>query len=300
MAYVSGVARSLSPQRVAPWVLRALWVALPFTVGPALGEALSDASRPVQLVASTGLWVGWAVGMVATAVALPVSLTALRLLAPAAAAVAVAAAFAGQVSPVALGWAAVTTAWTFTPAVGAVYVNGPAYPNERRYLLRAPGSLLFGPLALAWSLAAAGVCAGPLLLAAERWVWGGIALALGVPLAGAMVRGMHELSRRWAVFVPAGLVLHDPLTIVDPVLLPRRSIIRLGPAAAAREADALDLSQKAPGLVLEIDVDEDVPLALVRPGRRLGEQVKGRHLLITPTRPGAVLDEARRRRFPVS
>jgi hypothetical protein len=300
VTYLSGVALSLSPQRVAPWVLRALWVALPFTVGPALGEALDGASRPVQLVASTGLWTGWGVGVVATAVALPVSLTALRLLAPAAAAVAVAAGVVGHVSPLALGWAAVTTAWTFTPAVGAACVNGPAYPNERRYLLRAPGSLLVGPLALAWGLAVAGLAAGPLLLAAKQWVWGGLALVVGLPLAGAMVRGMHELSRRWAVFVPAGLVLHDPLTIVDPVLLPRQSIARLGPAAAAREAEALDLSQKAPGLVLEIDVDEDVPLALVRPGRRLGEPVKGRRLLITPTRPGAVLDEARRRRFRVT
>ncbi len=66
------------------WAVRVLWVALPFTAGPVLGDALSAASGPVQIVASVGLWAGWAVGVVATAVALPVSLTALRVLAPAA------------------------------------------------------------------------------------------------------------------------------------------------------------------------------------------------------------------------
>ena len=37
-------------------------------LGPAVGDALDGASRPVQLVASVGLWVGWAVVLVATLV----------------------------------------------------------------------------------------------------------------------------------------------------------------------------------------------------------------------------------------
>src|SRR5947208_1557087 len=81
--------------RVVRWVVRALWVALPFTAGPALADALSGASRPVQVVASAGLWTAWALGVVATAVALPASLTVLRVLAPAALAAVVAGAAAG-------------------------------------------------------------------------------------------------------------------------------------------------------------------------------------------------------------
>lgn len=284
-------------ERVLPWVVRVLWVALPFTVGPAIGDALDGASTPVQLVAATGLWAGWAAGVAATFIALPVSLTAIRILAPAALAAAGAAAVAGHPSALALGWAGVVTGWAFAPAWGFRCVNGPAYPNERRFLLRAPGSLLFGPLLLAWALVMAGLAAGPLLLASRRWVLGGVLTLVGLPLAGVMLRGMHDLSRRWAVLVPAGVVLHDPLTIVDPVLLRRQTVTRIGPALAG--TDALDLTQKAPGLALEISLDEEVALALVRPGKRLGEPVKATNLLFTPTRPGALLAEAGKRRLRV-
>ncbi len=286
---------SVPLDRAAPWLLRALWVVLPFTVGPVLGDALDAASRPVQVVAATGLWAAWGAGAVASAVALPLALTALRVLAPAVVACAVAAALGGHASPLAIGWAAVVLGWAYSPLIGARWVNGPAYPNERRFLLRAPGTLLCGPLAVVWAAAVAGVAAGPLLLAARVWVGGVIACVIGLPLAAVLLRGVHDLSRRWLVFVPAGIVLHDPLTVVDPVLFRRQTVTRLGPAPAG----ALDLTQKAPGLALEITLDDETELALVRPGRRLGESVKATRMLVTPTRPGAVLDEARRRRLPV-
>lgn len=289
--------RQLTPDRALPWVVRLFWLGLPFTAGPVLAAALDGASRPVQLVATIGLWAGWAVGVTATFVALPVSLTALRVLAPAALFAAVAAALGGHPSALAIGWSVVATAWLFSPAWGTRCVNGPAYPNERRFLLRCPGPLLFGPLALAWALAVSGLAAGPLLLAAERWVLGAALTVVGLPFAGLLLRGMHDLSRRWAVLVPAGLVLHDPLTVVDPVLLRRQSITRLGPALEGLAA--LDLTQKAPGLVLEVALGEEVALALVRPGRKLGDAAKATRILLTPTRPGALLDEASRRRLPV-
>ena len=121
-----------------PWLLRGLWVALPFTVGPALAAALDGAGEPVRTVASLGLWAGWALGVAAVVVPHPIGLTALRLLAPAAVAAALAAAVDGEPSGLAVGWALVAAAWAFTPAVGAAWVNGSSYPNERRYLLRVP------------------------------------------------------------------------------------------------------------------------------------------------------------------
>jgi hypothetical protein len=271
---------------------------MPFTVGPALAEALHGASDPVRTVASLGLWVGWALGLAASVVPHPVSLTALRLLAPAAVAAALAAAVAGSPSPLAAVWALVTAAWSFTPGVGATWVNGPAYPNERRYPLRAPGTLLAGPLLLAWALTAAGVSAGPLLLAAGRWVAGALAAVVGLPVAWILVKSMHNLGRRWAVFVPAGMVLHDPLTLLDPVLFQRPTVVRVGPAAVG--TGALDLTQRAPGLALEMALREDVSFTLLVPGKRDGRTATTSRFLFTPTRPGAVLDEARRRRLPVS
>ena len=282
--------------RLVPWLVRALWAALPFTVGPTLADALAGASVPVRTLASAGLWLGWSAGMVAAAVAHPVALTVVRVLAPAVAVAAAAAALGGHASALAVGWAAVVLAWVFAPALGAHCVNGPAYPNERRFLLRPPGPLLAGPLALAWALAVAGVAAGPLLLAAHQWVGGTVALVVGLPVGIVLARSFHNLSRRWAVFVPAGLVLHDPLTLLDPVLFRRQVIARLQPAPRDR-ADALDLTQAAPGLALEMLLTDAVPVRVLQPGRREARLESPPRLCFTPTRPGAVLEEARARRI---
>jgi len=286
-----------APLRVVPWLVGGLWAVLPFTTGPALAAALHDASGPVRTVASAGLWAGWAAGMLATALPHPVALTALRVLAPAAVAAAVAAALGGHASALAVGWSVVVVAWVLSPAVGARCVNGPAYPNERRFLLRAPGPLLFGPLFLVWALALVGLSAGPLLLAARHWVAGGAALVFGLPVAALLLRSIHNLSRRWVVFVPAGLVLHDPLTLFDPVLFRRQAVAALQPAALSDKG--LDLTQGAPGLALEILLREPAELILMQPGRRQGRPHTASRLVFTPTRPGAVIEEARARRAGV-
>ncbi|TML85915.1 MAG: hypothetical protein E6G06_21595 [Actinobacteria bacterium] len=285
-------------QRLVPWVVRVSWIALPFTAGPPLADALDAASRPVQLVASSGLWTGWAVGVVAVLVPHPLSLTALRIVAPASVVAVVAAATADHVSALALVWATVSATWAFAPAFGLACVNGPAYPNERRFPLRVPGALLVGPLVLAWALAIAGVTVGPLLVATRQWVAGAIAIVVGAPVAVLLTRSMHVLSRRWAVFVPAGLVLHDPLTLADPVLFPRQTVEVLRPAPA--DSDSLDLTQRAPGLALELLLLDKVELTLVKPGVRAGEPGRTTRLLFTPTRPGAVLEQARTRRIRTS
>ena len=88
--------------RLLPWLIRALWAALPFTTGPTLAAALDAASVPVRTVAATGLWLGWAAGMVAAFVPHPVALTTLRVVAPAAVVAALTAAVAGHPSALAV------------------------------------------------------------------------------------------------------------------------------------------------------------------------------------------------------
>jgi hypothetical protein len=282
--------------RLLPWLVRGLWAVLPFTTGPALADALDAASSPVRTVASAGLWLGWAAGMVAASVPHPVALTTLRVVAPAAVVTALAAAVADHPSALAVAWAAVACAWAFAPGFGAWCVNGPAYPNERRFLLRPPGPLLMGPLPLAWVLTVAGVAAGPLLLAARQWVAGALLLLIGWPLALLLLKSLHNLSKRWTVFVPAGLVLHDPIVLFDPVLFRRQDVagLRSGPA---RDPAYLDLSQKAPGLGLDMDLAQPTAVTLLRPGRREADPVDTMRIRFAPTRPGAVLAEARRRRI---
>ena len=287
-------------QRLFPWAVRAAWAVLPFALGPALAAALDPRSRPVQATASVGLWGAWALVVAATLVPRPLGLTALRVAAPAALAAALWAAATEGGSAVAqalaVGSAALVVALAFLPETGIVFVNGAAYPNERRFPLRPPGPLLFGPLPLAWALSLGAPAAAALLLAAGRPVAGALVLAVGLPLAALLLRALHGLSRRWVVFVPAGVVLHDPIGLVDPVLFRRQLIEALHPAPA--DTDSLDLTQRAPGLALELVLTEKVPLVLMRPGRRAGEPGASARLIFTPTRPGAVLAEARARRVP--
>jgi hypothetical protein len=288
-------------RRLLPWLLRVAWVALPLAAGPAYGSALHPYSEPVRLAAVVLLWAGWAVVLIGTLVPHPLGLTALRLAAPTAAAAAVAAAITNRPSTVAstaaIGITLLNLVIAVAPVTGSFYVNGAAYPNERRHLLRAPGPLLAGPLEVAWALTVGAPAAGVLLLAAQAWIAGVIVLVFGLPVAFVLGRSLHGLSRRWVVFVPAGVVVHDPLSFLDPVLFQRRVIETLRPAPA--DSDALDLTQRAPGLALELVLWETVPMTLVKPGRVGGESGASALLRFTPTRPGQVLREAQQRRVPV-
>ena len=280
-----------------PWAVRASWAVLPFTAGPALGAALDPRSVPVRLLCSATLWLGWAAVLCATLVPYPVGLTMLRMAAPAAVAATAAAGVAGHPSPLAVASAVLAALVALAPETATLFVNGAAYPNERRYPLKPPGPLLLGPLQLAWALALGTPAAGALLLATGKWVAGGLTMAAAAPVAVVLARSIHGLSRRWVVFVPAGLVLHDPVALADPVLFRRQQVEALEPAPAG--AEALDLTQGALGLALQLVLREEAQLTLTRPGSRVGRTETASRLLFTPTRPGAVLAEARARRLKV-
>jgi hypothetical protein len=282
------------------WVLRASWVVLPFTTGPVLAAALDPRSGAVRTTASIGLWLAWGVVVVAVLVPRDVGLTVVRVVAPAALVAAVAAVVDGDAGrlagALAVASATVAAALAFLPEVGWLFVNGSAYGDERRHLLRAPGALLMGPLPLAWAALVAGVVTGPLLLASEQWALGGVATVVGAAVAVVVGRALHSLTQRWVVLVPAGLVLKDHLAVLDPVLVRRTEVEVLRPAPA--DTDALDLTVRAPGLALELRLLDKVGLVKVVPGTK-GEQGRTARLLFTPTRPGAVLADAGARRIPV-
>jgi hypothetical protein len=232
----------------------------------------------------------------------PVGLTVLRCVAPAVAVTAAACAASGRASVVVtvagLVVAAAATVMAFLPSTGVWFVNGPAYPNERRFPLAIPSALLLGPVELAWLLVVGAPVGAVALLATGHWVAGPAAAVAAGACVWLLGRALHSLSRRWVVFVPAGLVLHDPASLLDPVLFRRQLVEALGPAPAG--SDSLDLTQRAMGLALELRLTEKVPMTRVAPGRRQPEPGASARLLFTPTRPGAVLKEAASRRFPMS
>jgi hypothetical protein len=283
-----------------PWPARVTWAVLPLAVGPALAAALDVRSGAVARTGSAVAWAVWAAVLVAVLIPRTVSLTAVRIAAPAALGLANWAALAGPrgaADVAAVVGAAITVVAAFSPATGDCFVNGSSYGDERRMPLRVPGTLLLGPVPLAWLGSVAAPVAGPLLLAAGRWVPAVAVVAVGGPATVLGVRALHGLSRRWVVFVPAGMVLHDLHAMVDPVLFPRSTIARLGPAPVGGDG-ALDLTLRALGLALEVELHDPTDLAPRRADGQVEVQRADR-ILFSPTRPGAVLAEAARRRIAV-
>lgn len=285
------------------WLLRALWLVLPVVAGPSVADAFADRSRAVQLVGSGLAWLGWAAVLIASLVPRTVTLTVVRAVAPGSVALAGWAAVGADRPGWAIAGIAVAIAATIAavaPAVTDAFVDGSSYGDERRVALRTPLALIAGPAALAWVVFAAGLVAGPLLLAARQWAAGAVAVAVGLPLGAAIAVRLHALSRRWLVFVPAGVVVHDPLTMADPVLLPRHLLRRVGPADRdAVEEGAVDLTGGALGLALELRAAE--PFAVARRRGRAGADVTtAPAVLVTPGRPATTLELAAERRLPVA
>ena len=281
-------------------VVRVLWATSPLLVGPAVAHALREAGPGVQALSTVGLWTGWALVLFAALVPRVPTLTMLRCGVAAGVATSAAATVAGEATGVqvaALALTAATLVAALSPTVGDLFVDGSSYGPERRFTLRVPLVLAALAVPLAWAVATAGVAAGPLLVADQQWVAGATATAVGWPLAVVSTRALHGLARRWIVFVPAGFVVHDPMTLREPVLVGRSTLLALGPAPAG--TSARDLTQGASGLALEARLAEPTPMTLLRPGRAAEGELAVDRFLFTPSRPGSLLDEAAGRRLPV-
>lgn len=284
------------------WGVAALWVTLPVVAGPTLADALDDTTSTFSTTVASLVWLTWGAVLAASLVPRVSTLTAVRIAVPAA--------------PIALAWAALSVPDPGGGEVAAVtisvlaaivslapqtadrFIDGSSYGIERRMALRAPGQLLLGPIELAWLVVVVAVAAGPLLLADTQWVAGALALVVGWPIAFVGVRALHSLAQRWLVFTEAGLVVVDRFALADTLLATRRALVSVGPAPA--DTDALDLTVRALGLALELRFGEAQTVAPAGRGRRRPPPpVSTRAVLVSPTLPGQVLTEARRRRLPV-
>jgi hypothetical protein len=279
----------------ATWVMRVLWLSLPFTLGEAIADAFEGRSRPVQLTGTLGSWAIWALVLLAMFVPRVETLMPMRV-GTAAGVVAglLTAIFYNLTAAGVIGTATCTICAVIaaTSLVGDRFIDGSSYGNERRLALRTPTlyAVLFIPLAFTVLIAA--VVVGPLLLAAQQWVLGAIAIVVGLAAGAVSARALNALSRRWLVFVPAGLVLHDHLCLVEPVLVRRAVAAQIGPAPI--DTDATDLTASAAGLALIIEFDPPVAMnLLVQPGgiRELSS------VIVTPSLAASTLREASKRGF---
>jgi hypothetical protein len=289
------------------WLVRLAWASLPLTAGPAAGDALADWSTPPRTLAEVFLWAAWAISLVALFAPHPIGLTVLRMVSPAfvvlAAVVAVTGAADGARAVVALVATIVAAGLVVVlPAVSFACANAVAYGDERRYPLRTPPVLWLGLLPLAPLLVAAGITVGPLLLADGRIGAGIAAVVVGLPIAGFAARSLHSLSRRWAVLVPAGLVLVDPMTLPDPVLFLRerieslRAMQRPEPVPAA----ALDLRLGARSGSAVMRLDRPTEFLQTRRGLRSSGATQSRELCFATVYTPELLATAAARRIRVA
>ena len=263
-----------------------------------LGDVIHPALRPDDGPAHTtvvvALWLAYVLVLVAMALPGPRALTVTRIGVPAGClevALAVAASFelAAAVGQVAATAGAIVV---LQPAYAEAQVDAASYGDERRFLLRPPAPVLVALVVPAWAVAVAGVAVGPLLLADRGWTAGIVAAAAGLPVAALAAHTLFRLARRWLVFVPNGLVVHDHLAVAEPLPLGRRGIASIGPARAGTAAD--DLTAQAFGMALELRLAGPVAASVVT-GRNRSETRPLTALLVSPSRPAAVLATAERR-----
>ncbi len=285
--------------RRLPRVLITTWLLVGVGGWFAIDDATNGRASPTTVVVGVEATLVWALAWVACLVPRTSTLTALRVAVPAALATAAATFIAGASAVTATAFTVASLAALATlahPVTIDAFVDGSAYGPERRFALRTPPLLALVAVPPVWALAAM-VAVVPPLAVVGLWI---PALIVGVVWAVALPRvlgSLHLPARRWVVFVPAGMVLSDPLILTDRLLFPRRSITTLGPAFA--ETDATDLTRGAFGLALQLDLDEpfEIPLRADTPdGERV---VTSERIVFAVLRPGALLETAAQRRVRV-
>jgi hypothetical protein len=284
-------------ERWIVWVLRALWVGVLWFGDATIRSAADGTVVDVARIAGGVLWL---TGVGATAVPAVTTLTAVRIVVPAAVPAAIVAWVAGAATVDAalfLACALLAALVAASAELGRSFVQASAYGDEDRHPLRPPLAYLVAS-AITWALWCACLIAGPLLLADRRWVVGGIVSAAAIALTVWGWPRWHRLSRRWCVLVPVGVVLHDHVVLAETMMLRRGEVqhLRLAPVGT----DALDLTGPASGHAVEVTTNE--PSTVILAATRAEPRGKVVHLtgyLVSPSRPGRLLAAAAARHLPV-
>jgi hypothetical protein len=289
---------------VALWAARVAWLLVAVAGGSAVGHALDDRSRAVQVVGTIVAWAGFAVGAVALALPGVVTLTLVRATVPAAPVVA-AFALAFGADPgdglVLAAPAIAATALVASAEVGRAYLQASAYGDELRFGLRPPVGYLLAS-GLTWLVLVSALVVAPVAWAGRAWAAAVVTTAVAVAGLLVLPRRWHQLSRRWLVLVPAGVVVHDPVVLADTVMMRAATITSVGlDELGVATQRAADLTGPTPGLAVEIRLRDAVTVVFApRPGQRDGQAMHATAVVVSPTRPGAVLKAAAARRLPVA
>lgn len=286
--------------RVVPWIARLAWLIGALVGGGAVDAAVADRSEPVRWTAAIGGWALFGVVIVALLIPAPLSLAIARVASPLALVAAVGSVVAGGPAldvGLLLAPAVIAVAAIFSAEFGRWMVQASAYGDEDRLPLRSP--LPAGAAAvISWIVWAAAVTTGPFALASRNWLVGVPVTVIAIAMTVFVGPRWYTMARRWLVFVPAGIVVHDPLVLADTLMIRRDQIVGIGLARA--DTQAADLTGPASGYAIQVDTNESVATVFAfTPKKPEGTAIHMTGFLVAPSRPGQALREARVRRLPI-
>lgn len=290
----------LTSPRSSLWMLRVLVVVLAASTAVAIDNAASSRSAAAAPAAS----LAWGMVTMAMVVALvvpgPLALTVVRMLAPATVPATVTAlalgggALWGSIAVVA---AVLTSMVALSAEAAEALVQGSAYGREYRLPLRTPAALLI-PMVLVWSVWCTVMLSAVLEIGAQQWIFGILLAALAGALGWLLTPRLHRFSRRWLVVVPAGIVVHDAVTLGETLMVQRRNVAMAHLAPA--DTQAADLTGPAAGHALEI-VLRDMELVVLAGSAKepKGKALHVQSILVAPSRPGRALNALAEGKIPV-
>ncbi len=242
---------SISPRVVILGVAIAAWLALAI-VAP--WHNMGDYSGPVSLMIEVWGWLGWISVAIALLVPTPISLTAVRIVAPANVVCSLVA-----TSPIAI----FSSILLCVIAVSSVFVDemvqGSAYGDERRFALRTPVPYM-APGVVAWAALCGALVGGTLLVAAKNFLAGIPLLLIGLLLARTVPQRLHRLARRWLVIVPAGIVVHDHMVLGETFMVLRKNI--KSSTVVAQAGETADFTGGIAGNRIAIEMSESDKVVL--------------------------------------
>lgn len=285
------------------WLARVTWLTLALVPGALTVPGSSDGTTFVagefaRVAALAMVWFAWALVAFAMIVLHPLSLAAVRWLSPMIAAhVWWMALFAND--PPAL-WARLLASLLVGIALfevlhaefGAQHVQAAAYGHERRYLLRPPVAVIL-PSVIVWLVA---VALGAVTLHAKPSVATAITALTAALVASFGWLRVSVLARRWLVYVPAGIAVHDPLMLRDTLMVRRHDVRAIGLSdGSATPDDSFDLTGTTWGQSAQITLANLHDVSLSPFGARMThtlDRVHVRALRIAPTRASMALRAA--------
>lgn len=288
-------------ERIVVWILRITVVALALTV-PLLDSALSDMGDANRVITRVVLWVLWAAALLCILIPSSSSLTALRLVVPAHCATTLMVAIENSRDQ--LDWSGLVAALVTIVAlvtamsgdVGRHWVQLSAYGDERRFLLACPPAMIAVQVltwALWYALAVGAVFAFTTDDASVPITVLGFVAAVAAGIGAVLLpRRFHRFSRRWLVWVPAGLVVHDHVVLAETAMMSKRSVVQVDLWHPGTEPEPLDVTggPRRPGLAVSLHDPETMILAPTKehPG---GHALHVRSFVVRPTRLQPALAE---------